>query len=87
MSDSTSPMIFRHLFVKLAQDYVCTTRDLDPDALKYMQEVAEHMWKDTWNYDFHPRSMDCTSSLCILGLARRTSTGIEYRTRQLDGWE
>lgn len=92
MADRNSAEIFSTLFNELASEYGSAVSASEGGysinvAVESLYRLAKKMWAQTFHYDFAHYQMECDASLIQLDLARRTSEGIEYRTRGLDGWE
>lgn len=74
MSDRTAASIFKQIFTRLARSTY-----LD-------HELVKLTWADTFQYDFCAEDMGCDQQLVTLGLAKRTSSGVVYRTADGKGW-
>ena len=81
VSDRTSAEIFRRIFEGLAKGEGPVNR----------KKLARELWKDTEQYDFHPKQLECDDVLQKLGLARRLPgqfgdeceyLGLDYEVRQ-----
>ena len=74
MADRTSAALFATMFEHLAGMRPFAPWDAKgtpQDITERDREFAQHLWKETRNYDFSYYQMGCDAALERLGLARR----------------
>jgi len=86
MADRNSCEAFAFFFKELAHEVDSDKNNvLTAHAL---EGLALRAWRKSSEFDFADYQLDCDDALIILGVARKTDAGVEYRSKtNLSEWE